>query len=79
MNPTDMILQIAAMAKIGGALPPADAMNMLASMIERLDMHSDSYEMDVAALVKVGATIWNLSSGLDGMRDPAWVPPFLRQ
>ncbi|MNK74019.1 hypothetical protein D3C87_935240 [compost metagenome] len=50
---------------------------MLASMIDKLDMHSASYEADVAALVKVGATIWNLSSGPDGAHDSHRVPPFV--
>ncbi|MNL17251.1 hypothetical protein D3C87_1383350 [compost metagenome] len=44
-----------------------------------LGMHSASYETDVAALVKVGATIWDLSSRPVGAHDPAWVPPFVRQ
>jgi len=78
MNQADALLKIVAMAKLGGALPPEEAMCMLASLIDKLDKHSASYETDVAALVKVGATIWNLSSGSDGAHDPAWVPPFLR-
>jgi len=78
MNQADVLLQIVAMAKLGDALPPEEAMCMLASMIDKLDMHSASYETDVAALVKVGATIWNLFSGPDGAHDPHWVPPFVR-
>ena len=78
MNQADVLLQIVAMAKLGDALPPEEAMCMLASLIDKLDKHSASYETDVAALVKVGATIWNLFSGPDGAHDPHWVPPFVR-
>lgn len=78
MNQTDVLLRIVEMAKVGGALPPYEAMCVIAAMIDRLDKHGDNYEFDVEALMKTGATIWNLASGPDGSHDPAWVPPFLR-
>lgn len=46
-------------------------MGLVASMIGKLDMHSGSCEADVAVLVKVGATIWELSSGPGGHMTPA--------
>lgn len=66
MNQTDVLMRIVEMAKLGGALPPEEAMSVLAAMIDRLDMLSDSYEQDVDALMKVGATVWNLASGPRG-------------
>ncbi|MDP9917455.1 hypothetical protein J2W24_003106 [Variovorax boronicumulans] len=66
MNQTDVRLQIAAMAEVGGALTAKDAMNMLATMIGQLDMRSDSYDLDVAALLKIGATLWDLSTDPTG-------------
>jgi len=54
------------MAEVGGALTAKDAMNMLATMIGQLDMRSDSYDLDVAALLKIGATLWDLSTDPTG-------------
>lgn len=78
MNQTDVLLKIVEMAKVGGALPAEEAVALVATMIDGLDMHSEGYERDMARLLTLGATIWDLASGPDGAHDPAWVPPFLR-
>lgn len=74
MNQTDVLMRIVEMAKLGGALPPEEAMSALAAMIDRLDTLSDSYEQDVDALMKVGATVWNLASGPKGGHDQTLGP-----
>lgn len=78
MNHTDVMIKIVEMAKVGGALPPEEAIALVAAMIDGLDMHSDTYERDMERLVKIGATIWDLHSGPGGAYDPTWVPPFIR-
>lgn len=77
MNQTDVMLRIVELAKVGGDMPLQEAVTALASVIDHLDMYSDTYEADVAALMGVGAAIWALR-GPDAGRDPAWAPPFLR-
>lgn len=61
VNQTDVMLKIVEMASMNGALPPDHAISLIAILIDRLDMHSDNYEHDVEALLKIGATIWSLS------------------
>lgn len=78
MNHTDVMLRIVEMAKVGGALSSQDALANIAAMIDRLDVRSDSYEEDVAQLMKIGATIWDLASGPGGAYDPTWIPTILR-
>lgn len=79
MNRTDVMLKIVEVAKVGGALPADEAVALVAIMIDRLDVYEDDYERDMAALLKIGATIWDLASGPGGAHDPAWIPPFLRR
>ncbi len=78
MNQTDVVLKIVEMAKVGGALPPENAIAHVAALIAELDVPSDSYERDMERLVKLGATLWDLHSGPDGAYDPTWIPTFLR-
>ena len=78
MNHADVMLRIIEMAKVGGAMPPDEAVALVATMIDGLDMRADSYEKDVARLLRLGATIWDLASGPRGAHDPSWVPPFIR-
>lgn len=60
MNRTDAVLAIVEMARIGGAVSPQDAVSHIATMIDRLDKVSLSYEDDVRLLLGIGATIWTL-------------------
>ncbi|MGJ7546735.1 hypothetical protein [Variovorax sp. LT1R16] len=77
MNQTDVMLRIMALAKVGGAPPLHEAVTALAAVIDHLDMYSDTYEADVAALMGVGAAIWALG-GPGAGHDPEWVQPVLR-
>ncbi len=61
---------IVEMAKAGGSLPPYEAMLVVVAMIDRLNIYSDTYELDVTALMRVGATIWTLAGGSGGAYDP---------
>lgn len=79
MNQAGVLLQIVAMAGVGGTRPPEEAMSTPAAMIGRLDMHRASHGAEVAALVKIGATLWNISSRPDGVHAPIGGPSFLRQ
>jgi hypothetical protein len=58
MNQTDVMLKIVEMASVGGVLEPEQAVARVAALIDGLDMHSPTYEADVAALAQIGATIW---------------------
>lgn len=78
MNHTDVMLKIVEMAKVGGALPPENAIAHVAALIAELDVCSESYERDMERLVKIGATIWDLHSGPGGAYDPTWIPKFIR-
>jgi len=60
MNRTDAVLAIVEMASIGGAASSQDAVSHIATMIDRLDKASLSYEDDVRLLLCIGATIWTL-------------------
>lgn len=60
MNRTDAVLAIVEMARIGGAASPYDAVSHIATMIDRLDKASLSYEDDVRILLCIGATVWTL-------------------
>lgn len=57
------MVRIEEMAKLGGALPLPQAIANLAAVIDHLDMYSDTYESDVAALVGVGAVLWRIDGG----------------
>ncbi|MDM0086864.1 MULTISPECIES: hypothetical protein [unclassified Variovorax] len=71
MNRTQAMVRIEEMAKLGGALPLPQAIANLAAVIDHLDMYSDTYESDVAALVGVGAVLWRI----DGDAGPARPAP----
>jgi hypothetical protein len=58
MNQTDVMLKTVGMASVCGALEPEQAVARVAALIDGLDMHSATYEADVAALAQIGATIW---------------------
>jgi hypothetical protein len=58
MNQTDVMLKIVELASVGAALEPEEAVARVAALIAGLDMHSATYEADVAALAQIGATIW---------------------
>lgn len=60
MNRIDAVLAIVEMARIGGAASPQDAVSHIATMIDRVDKASLSYEDDVRLLLGIGATIWAL-------------------
>jgi len=60
MNRVDAVLAIVEMARMGGAASPQDAVSHIATMIDRLDKASLSYEDDVRLLLGIGATIWTL-------------------
>ncbi|MGJ7544648.1 hypothetical protein [Variovorax sp. LT1R16] len=77
MNQTDVMVRIVELAKVGGAMPLQEAVAALAAVIDHLDMYSDTYEADVAALMGVGAAICVLN-GPGAGHDPEWVPPVLR-
>lgn len=61
MNRTQIMLAVVELAKTGGTLAPEDAISAISAMIDKLDPVSDSYERDVEALMKIGATIWSLA------------------
>lgn len=65
------------MAKAGVSPHHDEALASLASVIDRLDMNSDTYEANVAALMGVGAAIWALSGPGCG-HDPADAPSIRR-
>jgi hypothetical protein len=67
MNRTQAMAWIEEMAKLGAPLPLPEAIANVAAVIDHLDMYSDTYEADVAALVGVGAAIWRI----DGETRPA--------
>jgi hypothetical protein len=48
---------IADMAAMNAVLSPEEAVAQVASMIDRLEPRSESYEKDVAVLLSLGATI----------------------
>lgn len=63
MIQSQVMQRIAEMSKVGGALPPGEAISGLAAVIDHLDMYSDTYEADLATLLRVGATLWELGGG----------------
>lgn len=77
MNQTHVTLRIAEWAQAGGAIPLNEALAALATVIDHLDMDSDTYEADRTALLSVGASLWELSRQRGG-QEPQWVPPSLR-
>lgn len=78
MTQSDVMRCIAEGAKLGAGLSPQEAVSTIAGMINGLDVHSGSYEVDVIRLLKLGATILDLSTP-GGAHDPTWVPTFLQQ
>lgn len=60
MSRTDAVLAVVEMARMGGSASPHDAVSHIATMIDRLDKASPSYEDDVMLLLSIGATIWTL-------------------
>lgn len=42
MNQTNVLLAVAEMALMGGAMPAYEAISHIAALIDRLDMHSDT-------------------------------------
>ena len=61
MNRTDVMLAVVEMAEVGGALPADVAISQIAALIDRLDVHSESYQFDLEVLLSIGATIWTLA------------------
>lgn len=61
MNQTKVMLAVIEMARMGGAMPADEAISHVAALIDRLDMHSETYEVEV--LLAIGATIWTLEQG----------------
>ncbi len=78
MNESLIVLKIVELAKVGGAMPPEEAISHVASLINGLDMQSDTYARDLEALLRIGATIWNMNSGPGGAFDPTYLPPRIR-
>lgn len=60
MNQAEILLAVIEGAKVGPAVAPEEALSLLASVIERLDKASDSYERNVGDLFSVGACIWQM-------------------
>ena len=63
MNRTDVMLAVVEMAEAGGALPADEAISRIAVLIDRLDVHSENYQIDMEVLLCIGATIWTLAKG----------------
>lgn len=63
MSQTELQQQIVELAEAGGALPTEEALRVVATMVGRLDPADECYELNVAALMRVGATIWSLAGG----------------
>ena len=51
------------MAEAGGALPADEAISRIAVLIDRLDVHSENYQIDMEVLLCIGATIWTMAKG----------------
>jgi hypothetical protein len=60
MNRTDVMLAVVNMAAVGGAMPSNEAISHIATMVDRLNPASASYQEDVGVLLRIGATIWTL-------------------
>ena len=61
MSRTDVMLAVVEMAVEGGASPPNVAISQIAALIDRLDVHSESYQIDLEVLLSIGAAIWTLA------------------
>lgn len=72
MNRSEVLRQIFELGSAGGALPSDEALRVVATMIDRLDANSDSFELDVVALMRVGATICAVSRGGQDVCDAGW-------
>lgn len=72
MNQSEVLRQIFELGSAGGALPSDEALRVVATMIDRLDADSDSFELDVVALMRVGATICALSRGGQDVSGAGW-------
>jgi hypothetical protein len=44
-----------------GALPADVAISRIAALIDGLDAHSESYQIDLEVLLSIGAAIWTLA------------------
>ena len=64
-NRTDVMLAVVEMAGVGGALPADEAISQIAALIDRLDVHSESYQIDLEVLLSIGATIWTLANAAE--------------
>lgn len=60
VNQAHIIRRIVDMAETGDSPSPDAALASLAAVIDRLDMSSDTYEVDVVALMGAGAALWRL-------------------
>lgn len=56
MKQTQVVLSMLEQARSGALRPPRRAVVALAAVIAHLDMYSDTYEADVAALTAAGAS-----------------------
>ena len=41
-------------------MPAEVAISQIAALIDRLDVHSESYQIDLEVLLSIGATAWTL-------------------
>lgn len=61
--------KIAEVARFEGPMPAHQAVSAIADLVDHLNILSDSYEADVASLVRIGATIVALSADMQGWQD----------
>ena len=61
MNQTKILLAVVELAKVGSTLSAEDAISRISILIDRLDPLDQAYERDVEALMRIGATIWDLA------------------
>jgi len=64
MNRNDVMLAVIEMGRSTKAVAPEDAISLVAQFIDRLETADPNYERDVAALMTVGACIWQLQREL---------------
>lgn len=79
MDQNEVMRHIVELGCAGGALPTEEALRVVVAMIDRLDPHSESFELDVAAMMRVGATVWALSHGTPAPEEGHLIlPPVMR-
>lgn len=61
MSKTDVMRKIVDLANVAEPLPPDEANAAVAGLIGHLDERNDCYDLEVAVLVRIGATIMRLS------------------